>query len=483
MDLLLGRHFAALLFIVGSLRLTAGQSTADTCLSKFENGKDDFMLNANESVNEGATFLSSPRVGSYKDCVASCCKDPRCNVALMEKQGDSAIKSCFLFDCLYNKKYACRFVKKSGYFSYILNSLYKEYIKHDAAPAEKKDTPPVAIAGYDIVAQPKEIVKLSGFQSRDEDPQSLTFKWTMVTIYPYAIIEKSHFPDEITVSNLTSGKYMFNLTVTDSAGQSDSTTINVRVLTPDESEHHCMVPKKVGPCRGSFKRWHYNAASEKCEEFIFGGCLENKNNYIREEECHKACHGTGRQSGRGLPVEGEICEAPCTADQFKCDNDCCVDRGLKCDETPQCSDGSDEKNCNDFKSNFKILLDLKLAGKRAYCTEEPETGTCRESYTKWYYDPRTQSCSLFNYGGCEGNENRFESEEQCLAECQGVTENDIFDKGSKAEKQDTDSNSAVVAIAIVLGIAIAIVVAILGYCWLKNRQPRHTLVSTSSKPL
>lgn len=47
----------------------------------------------------------------------------------------------------------------------------------------------MAIAGYDIVVQPKESVRLSGFQSRDEDPQTLTFKWTMVTIYPHAIIE------------------------------------------------------------------------------------------------------------------------------------------------------------------------------------------------------------------------------------------------------------------------------------------------------
>ncbi|XP_005806224.1 kunitz-type protease inhibitor 1 isoform X1 [Xiphophorus maculatus] len=484
MNLLFGCHFAALLFLVGFLHLTAGQSTADTCLSKFDTGKDNFMLNANESVNEGATFLSSPKVGSYMDCVASCCKDPRCNVALMENQGEGTINSCYLFDCLYNKKYACRFVKKSGYFSYILKSLSKDYyIKHDAPTEEKKDSPPVAIAGYDIVVQPKESVRLSGFQSRDEDVQTLTFKWTMVTIYPYAIIEKSSFPDEITVSNLTSGKYKFNLTVTDHAGQSDSTTINVLVLTPDESEHHCMVPKKIGPCRGSFKRWHYNAASEQCEEFIFGGCLENKNNYIKEEECRKACHGTGGSSGRSLHVAEEKCGAPCTTDQFKCDNGCCLDRGLKCDETAQCTDESDEKNCNDFQSNFRTLLDLNLAGKRAYCTDEPETGTCRDSFTKWYYDPRTQSCTRFNYGGCEGNDNRFESKEQCIRECHGVTESDIFDKQTKAEKQETDSNTSVVAIAIVLGIAIVIVLAILGYCWLKNRQPSHTLVSTNSKPL
>uniref|UniRef100_A0A3P9QCX6 Serine peptidase inhibitor, Kunitz type 1 a n=1 Tax=Poecilia reticulata TaxID=8081 RepID=A0A3P9QCX6_POERE len=433
MNLLFGCRFAAFLFLVGFLHLTAGQSTADTCLSKFERGKENFMLNVNESVKEGATFLSTPKVGSYMECVESCCKEPRCNVALMEKEGEGTIKLCFLFNCLYKNKYTCHFVKKSGYVSYTLKSLYKDYIKHDATTGEKKDSSPVAIAGYDIVVQPKESVTLSGFQSKDEDPNS-----TLSSLF----LQKTNFPDEITVSNLTSGKYMFNLTVTDTAGQSDSTTINVLVLTslyvvlPDR----CMVPKKVGPCRGSFKRWHYNAASEKCEEFFFGGCLENKNNYIKEEECQKACH-----------VQGVVrCGAPCTAGQFTCDNDCCLDRGLKCDDTPQCSDGSDEKNCND-------------SSVISHCTDEPETGTCRDSFTKWYYDPLSQSCLRFNYGGCEGNENRFDSKEQCMAECHGVT--------------------GVIAIAIILGIAIVIVLAVLGYCWLKNRQPSHTLVSTSSKPL
>lgn len=52
---------------------------------------------------------------------------------------------------------------------------------------------------------------------------------------------------------------------------------------------HCLVPKKVGPCRGSFPRWHYSALSEQCEKFVFGGCNPNRNNYLSEEECKKAC--------------------------------------------------------------------------------------------------------------------------------------------------------------------------------------------------
>lgn len=67
------------------------------------------------------------------------------------------------------------------------------------------------------------------------------------------------------------------------------TSVNWSRVPPD----HCMAPMKIGPCRGSFPRWHYNAASEKCEKFDFGGCRENLNNYLSKDECDNACSGSG----------------------------------------------------------------------------------------------------------------------------------------------------------------------------------------------
>ncbi len=52
----------------------------------------------------------------------------------------------------------------------------------------------------------------------------------------------------------------------------------------------CLMPKKVGPCRGVLPRWHFNPITKKCENFIFGGCKENRNNFLSLEECAKACH-------------------------------------------------------------------------------------------------------------------------------------------------------------------------------------------------
>ncbi|XP_061599830.1 kunitz-type protease inhibitor 1a [Cololabis saira] len=463
-----------LLLLMVFIQSAAGQLAGEQCLGRFKKGKEDFVLDADESVVNGATFLSAPKLGGYRDCVTACCKDPRCNLAFMEKSPeDGSIQSCFLFDCLYKKKYACRFVRKKGYMNYVLEDVYENYLDLEAAPKES-DTPPVADAGQDQVVQPHDSVTLNGIKSKD-DNEIVSYKWDTVGEIPFAVIEETTFPDQIIVSNLTSGKYRFQLTVTDGIGQSDSTIITVMVLTPEQSEHHCMAPKKVGPCRGSFPRWHYNAASEKCEEFTFGGCRENLNNYLSITECTNACHGTDKTpgTGRGLPIpasQGEKCGVTCSDEQFTCANGCCLDPGLECDSTPQCSDGSDEQNCEDLNSKFRILLQIPIDEQKVRCTEPPDTGHCRDSYTKWYYDPLQQKCIPFNYGGCAGNENRFESENSCKKICNGVTEKDVFLRKEGFEKQLSNSKPAILAAAVILGVAIFILLAVLCYCFFKGKK-------------
>ncbi|XP_028294026.1 kunitz-type protease inhibitor 1a [Gouania willdenowi] len=475
---------ALLVLVVAVFHSTAGRE----CLLK--EGQKDFILDADESVKDGATFISSPKLDRYRDCKAACCKEPRCNVAFMETNADTDggfINSCFLFDCLYKMKYVCRFVRKKGYINYILDSVYESYLKVDQAP-NGNDLPPVANGGPDQVVQPQDSVTLNGIESKD-DNEIVSYQWQMLTVYPFVVIEKTNFDDQIIVSNLTSGVYKFQLTVTDSSGQSDSVKVTVLVLTPEQSEHHCMAPKKVGPCRGSFPRWHYNAASEKCEEFTFGGCRENLNNYLSKDECTKACYGSekGAISGRGLPIptnQGEKCDTPCTTEQFTCENGCCLDPGLECDASPQCSDGSDELKCNDLTDKFRILLQIPLDEQKVRCTEVPDTGDCRDSLTKWYYNPVQQDCLRFNYGGCRGNENRFDIKESCLKVCHGVTEKDVFARKEEFERSVADSQTGIIAIAALLGLAILVLLGVLVYCLTRGKKSsQHQRVPVNSAPV
>uniref|UniRef100_A0A674IMM7 Collagen type VI alpha 3 chain n=1 Tax=Terrapene triunguis TaxID=2587831 RepID=A0A674IMM7_9SAUR len=51
------------------------------------------------------------------------------------------------------------------------------------------------------------------------------------------------------------------------------------------------------------------------------------------------------------------------------------------------------------------------------CRLQKEEGTCRDFVLKWYYDSETKSCARFWYGGCGGNENKFNTQKECEKVC------------------------------------------------------------------
>ncbi|XP_009992322.1 PREDICTED: kunitz-type protease inhibitor 4 [Chaetura pelagica] len=55
----------------------------------------------------------------------------------------------------------------------------------------------------------------------------------------------------------------------------------------------CYLPSVCGSCKALFRRFFFNASSQQCEEFIYGGCGGNRNNFETKGECFQACSHVG----------------------------------------------------------------------------------------------------------------------------------------------------------------------------------------------
>uniref|UniRef100_A0A8C6SLM1 Uncharacterized protein n=1 Tax=Neogobius melanostomus TaxID=47308 RepID=A0A8C6SLM1_9GOBI len=343
----------------------------------------DFVLDTEDALKSGAVLLDTPQAQSPEECETACCGETLCNLALMEPNG-----ACTLFNCVYRNVFVCD--------------------KYSCSICDTKlITPPIAVAGRDLVVQPGDTVELNGIESHTAGGKILKYSWTLLHGNSSVSMEKTEHPDQVRVSGLDSGSYHFQLTVTDSNGNSATDKILVLVLTAEQSSLFCLASLKVGPCRASFTRWRYDAVQGVCRNFTYGGCKGNYNNFLSAAACETACRGVSESRVHACGGSSGVCGTQCAPGQLICDSDCCVHKSLECDGVTQCKDGADELTCE------------KREGIKH--SQPPQTGPCRANFVHWFFDPLQQKCQSFTYGGCDANDNNHETEAQCEASCSGVT--------------------------------------------------------------
>lgn len=49
-----------------------------------------------------------------------------------------------------------------------------------------------------------------------------------------------------------------------------------------------------------------------------------------------------------------------------------------------------------------------------------ENQFCRAAFELFYYSPQDKECKTFIWGGCGGNENKFDTKMECEAKCKLV---------------------------------------------------------------
>uniref|UniRef100_A0A8C2JGF1 Si:ch211-62a1.3 n=1 Tax=Cyprinus carpio TaxID=7962 RepID=A0A8C2JGF1_CYPCA len=125
---------------------------------------------------------------------------------------------------------------------------------------------------------------------------------------------------------------------------------------PSKTKARCFLEKDSGRVCGSYmSRWYYSQQTKKCMRFWYGGCGGNENRFLTEDECFRECVST--ESENPPKDDSNICQ---------------------------------------------LIVD---------------PGTCSNFSVKWYFNIRSGECFQFWYGGCDGNSNRFNTQEECEISC------------------------------------------------------------------
>ncbi|XP_048850375.1 tissue factor pathway inhibitor 2 [Brienomyrus brachyistius] len=171
----------------------------------------------------------------------------------------------------------------------------------------------------------------------------------------------------------------------------------------------CLQQLDEGPCDGDSQRWYYNTITQECEEFQYGGCLGNDNNFRTFERCKKTCWR--------IPKVPRICRLSKEEGVGRA----YLRRYFFNMATMECElfiYGGINGNGNNFDS---------MASCEEYCRPQRnipqicnrplDKGTCVASIPRFYFDPASRSCEEFQYTGCGGNSNNFISREGCTRVC------------------------------------------------------------------
>uniref|UniRef100_A0A2C9JGS2 BPTI/Kunitz inhibitor domain-containing protein n=1 Tax=Biomphalaria glabrata TaxID=6526 RepID=A0A2C9JGS2_BIOGL len=193
----------------------------------------------------------------------------------------------------------------------------------------------------------------------------------------------------------------------------------------------CDLEEESGPCRALHSRYYYDSKGGACYNFKYGGCQGNANNFQTKEECEAKCMGmasanfTSKDVQSKSPTEASHCYLSSETGLCKAS----IEMYHYDPSTQKCFTfyySGCGGNDNRFESEELCLANCTKPARPPLgplgpvvdiCQETMEVGPCRAMIPRYYFDTATRSCQLFHYGGCKGNNNKFETKEQCEAKC------------------------------------------------------------------
>lgn len=78
-----------------------------------------------------------------------------------------------------------------------------------------------------------------------------------------------------------------------------------------ETPDLCRLPAEVGPCRGSVPKYYFDQELGRCHKFIYGGCKGNANNFDDEDSCIESCGGSKSEEKVEDVCQEKVTSGPC----------------------------------------------------------------------------------------------------------------------------------------------------------------------------
>uniref|UniRef100_A0A1I8EWG0 BPTI/Kunitz inhibitor domain-containing protein n=1 Tax=Wuchereria bancrofti TaxID=6293 RepID=A0A1I8EWG0_WUCBA len=138
------------------------------------------------------------------------------------------------------------------------------------------------------------------------------------------------------------------------------------------------------------RRYYYDSEQGRCTSFTYNGALGNFNNFKSLSDCELFCERLQCKHGTPLKIR---------------------------QVTQQCSHNSHCPSTHECQMDNKICCP-KL---HAICSQPLRLGNCKENIRRYWYNAVNHACQIFNYTGCQGNDNNFETLLECQNTCGNIT--------------------------------------------------------------